>query len=320
MIRQYNDRFPGDVDGMVGLARVLRAQGHLVEALLAAQQAYEGDPFSANAYNEAELAMIGLDRYGDALKLEAQAGKLGVLPGRAGLPASYLAGKTSLLSDQTRAIEDSGPTHRSPSPAELAAYALYLDNSGNLNEGEHVWTRAVATAVTTPGLSSAGAYMLTQASLNRALAGDCSDAWPLLKMAHGLSQGPVAVFRGGMTAALCNKQDETEQAITALDQLRSNGLAATKYGPYELRAAMALSKRDSAQALQTLEEIEPQNDPSLLPYLRQLAYTASGNPRQAVDNLRAITDHRGAVYLSGISVYPQAMQDLDRTLGTARNR
>ncbi len=252
--------------------------------------------------------MIGLDRYGDALKLEAQAEKLGVLPGWAGLPASYLAGKTSLLSDQARPIEDSGPTHRSPSPAELAAYALYLDNSGKLDDGEHVWTRAVATAVTAPGLSSAGAYMLTQASL------------PLLKMTLGQSEGPVAVFHGGMTAALCNKQDETEQAITALEQFRSNGLAATKYGPFELKAAIALSKKDPAQALQMLEETDPQNDPSLLPYLRHLAYTASGNPRQAVDNLRAITDHRGAVYLSGISVYPQAAQYLDQALGIARNR
>ena len=162
--------------------------------------------------------------------------------------------------------------------------------------------------------------MLTQASLNRALAGDCSDALSLLKLAHDLPQGPVAVFRGGMTAALCNKQDETEQAIADLEQLRSNGLAATKYGPFELKAAMALSKKDPAQALQMLEEIDPQNDPSMLPYLRQLAYTESGNPRQAVDNLRTIMDHRGSVYLSGISVYPQATQDLDRALGTARNR
>jgi serine/threonine-protein kinase len=319
-IRQYNEQFPGDVDGMVGLARVLRAQGHLVEALLAAQQATEGDPLRSNAYTEAELAMIGLDRYTDALKVEAQASKLGVLPGRAGLPASYLAGKNDLLAGQMRAIEDSGPTHRSPSPAELAAYALYLDNSGKLDEGEHVWMRAVAAAVTAPGLSSAGAYMLTQAALNRALAGNCADAVSLLQMARGLARGPVAVFRGGMAAALCDRQDDTEQAIATLGQLRSNGLAATKYGPFELRAAVALSKKDPAQALQLLEEIEPQSDPSLLPYLRQLAYNASGNPQQAVNNLRAIMDHRGSVYLSGVSLYPQATQELDRALGSARVR
>jgi serine/threonine-protein kinase len=313
-IRQYNEQFPNDSDGMVGLARVLRAQGHLVESLLAAQQAYELDASRSSAYTEAELAMIGLDRYADVLKLEAQANKLGVLPGRAALPASYLAGKTDQLEEQTHSLENSGPTHRSPSPAELASYALYLDNAGNLNDGEQVWTRAVAAAVTAPGLSSAGAYMLAQASLNRALAGRCSDALPLLQMAHGLPQGPVAVFRGGMTNALCGRPEETEHAIAALDQMRSNGLASTKFGPFELKAATALAKKDPAQALQLLEEAEPV-DPSLLPYLRERAYTALGKPQQAADNLQAIADHRGAVYLSGMSLYSQVAQELARING-----
>ena len=313
-IRQYNEHFPNDSDGMVGFARVLRAQGHLVESLLAAQQAYELDASRSSAYTEAELAMIGLDRYADVLKLEAQANKLGVLPGRAALPASYLAGKTDQLEVQTRSLENNGPTHRSPSPAELASYALYLDNAGKLNDGEQVWTRAVAAAVTAPGLSSSGAYMLAQASLNRALAGHCSDALPLLQMAHGLPQGPVAVFRGGMANALCGKPEETEHAITALEQMRSNGLASTKFGPYELKAAMALSKKDSDQALQFLEEAEPV-DPSLLPYLRMKAYIASGKPQQATDNLQAIVDHRGAVYLSGMSLYSQALQEVARING-----
>ena len=311
-IRQYNEQFPGDTDGMVGLAHVLRLQGHLVEALLAAQQAYEEDSSRSSAYTEAELAMIGMDRYTDALKLEAQASKLGVLPGRAGLPASYLAEKNDLLEAQTRSLEDSGPTHRSPSPAELAAYALYLDNAGKLNEGEQAWTRAVATAVTVPGLSSAGAYMLAQSALNRALAGNCSDALELLQMAHGLPQGPIAVFRNGMANALCGRPDQAEQAIASLEQFRSNGLAAARFGPFELKAAIALTKKDPAQAIQLLEEAEP-SDPSLLPYLRQKAYTASGKSQQATDNLRAIADHRGAVYLSGVSIYSQAVRDLDHT-------
>jgi serine/threonine-protein kinase len=312
-IRQYNEQYPGDTDGMVGLAHVLRLQGHLVEALLAAQQAYEGDTSRSSAYIEAELAMIGMDRYADALKLEAQASKLGVLPGRAGLPASYLAEKKSLLEEQTHSLEDSGPTHRSPSPAELAAYALYLDNAGELNEGEHVWTRAVAAAVTAPELSSAGAYMLAQSALNRSLAGNCPDALALLQMARGLPQGPVAVFRTGMANALCGRTDQAEQAIASLEQFRSNGLAAARFGPFELKAAIALFQKDPAQAIQLLEEVEPV-DPSLLPYLRQKAYSASGKSQEATDNLHAIVDHRGAVYLSGVSIYSQAARDLDHSI------
>ncbi|MBS1799250.1 MAG: protein kinase [Acidobacteria bacterium] len=313
-IRQYNDQFPGNSDGMVGLASVLRAQAHLVESLLAAQQAYEQDPSRSSAYTEAQFAMIGLDRYADALKLAVQANKLGALPGRATLPASYLADKADILQEQARSIENSGPSHRSLSPAELAAYALYLDNVAKWAEAEQVWTRAVAAASTAPGLSSAAASMLAQAALNRALAGRCSDALPLLQMSHGRSQGPVAVFRAGMANALCGRIQESEKAIDSLDQIGSSGFSTAKSFPFELKAAIALSKKDPTQALQLLEEVDTV-DPSLLPYLRQRADVALGKPQQAADNLQSIADHRGAVYLSGVSLYGQAIQELARING-----
>ena len=49
---------------MLDLARVLCAEGHLPEALLAPQQTFGENPYLTAAYTEAELAMIGLDRYG----------------------------------------------------------------------------------------------------------------------------------------------------------------------------------------------------------------------------------------------------------------
>lgn len=309
-IRQFNDQFPGDAEGMVDLARVLRAQGHFVESLLAAQQAYEFDTFRSSAYTEAELDMIGLGRFLDALKLEQQSVALGIFPSRAGIPASYLAGRNDLLEQQTRAIEDSSLAHRSPTPAELAAFALSLDNSGKWDDSEQVWTRAAAMASTIPGLQSSSAYVLNQAALNRAIASKCPDALDLLKMNHAPSRGPVATFRGGMAAALCGHFDEAEQAINTLQQLRSSGLPVTHYGPFELKAAIAIKRKDPAQAIQMLEEVEAQSDPSLLPYLSALAYSESGRPQQAIQNLHSIADNRGMVYLSGITVYTQATSDL----------
>jgi serine/threonine-protein kinase len=312
-IRQFNDQFPNDPEGMLGLSRVLRAQGHLVESLLAAQQSYENDPFRGGAYVEAELDMIGLNRFLDALKLEQQAAALGVLPGRAGIPASYLANRTDLLDQQKHALEDQSTAHRSPTPGELAAFALALDNSGQWDEGEQLWTRAAATASTIPGLQSAGAYLLNQAALNRAIAGRCSEALDLLRMNSITSRGPTAAFRGGMSSALCGHADDTQQAIASLEGLRSNGLPVTHYGPFELRAALAIHGNDSDEALHLLDEVEAQNDPSLLPYLRSLAYSSAGDSQQAADNLRAIMDHQGAVYLSGVSVYPVATLQLAHT-------
>ncbi|WP_260705319.1 serine/threonine-protein kinase [Edaphobacter flagellatus] len=309
-IRQYNSHYPGDVDGLIALARVLHAQGHYVEALLAAQQAYNTDPTRADAYAEAEQAMIGLDRYNDALKLEAKATQLGVLSNRIGLIAAYLSrGNNTALEKEDVAASS---TSRPATPASLADYAFYLDNRGDLSAAEQRWTRAAAMAATIPGLSSASASMLTQAALNRALASRCNDAMPLLQMAHSLPQGPITIFRNGMTNALCSKQAAVEQAKAALANLRSNGFAGLAYGPLELQAAVDLSSKNYAQAIQTLEEIDAQNDPALLPYLLQLGYASSGKPQQAADNLRAITEHRGAVYLSGVSLYSQSLAALQK--------
>ena len=79
-IREFVARYPRDVDGMKGLALALRVQGLLPEALQAAERGYGEHPFDAETYAEAELAMIGMDRYDDALQLEAQAQHVGVLP------------------------------------------------------------------------------------------------------------------------------------------------------------------------------------------------------------------------------------------------
>jgi len=76
-IRQYVAKYPVDVEGKTELARVLRLQGYLPEALLEAQRGYEENPFDAEAYGEAELAMMGMDRYAGGLKVQAR--RMGVL-------------------------------------------------------------------------------------------------------------------------------------------------------------------------------------------------------------------------------------------------
>ncbi len=89
-IHNYIARFPLDVDGMKGGALVLRTQGDLLKALKMAQQGYGRDPFDAQTYAEAELAMIGIGRYDDVLKLEAEAKRFGILGSANVLTAGYL--------------------------------------------------------------------------------------------------------------------------------------------------------------------------------------------------------------------------------------
>jgi outer membrane PBP1 activator LpoA protein len=116
-----------------------------------------------------------------------------------------------------------------------------------------------------------------------------------------------------MAFALCGHFDAAEQAITTLEQLHANSLPVTHYGTVELRAAIAIGKKDPAKALNLLDKVELQSDPSLLPYLRSRAYAGLGEPQQIAENLRSIEDHRGAVYLTGISVYSQAKREYDQT-------
>ena len=308
-IHRYAEQYPRDIDGMVGLAKVMRAQGHLVEALLAAQQATGGNPFRADAYAEAELALIGLDRYDAALQLDSQARQLGVAPSGLRLAAAYLANRTDLITQETQALQEQTATHQQQLPAVLARYGSYLDNSGQMRSGDAIWRASNELA---PELSSARAYLLAQGALDRALAGDCASALNLIRESVGLSRGPAAQFRHGMAAALCGEHAETERSIAGLEQLGSGITPTVRYGPTELRAALMIADKSPAAALDLLAEVEPQDELLLLPYLRALAYAALGKPEQAIPYFEAVTTHRGAAFLSGTDVYSLAQLGLAR--------
>ena len=115
VMKQFKELYPRDLAGVLGLARVLRAQGHLPEALQAAQQVFSEDPYNSDAYSEAEIAMTGMDRFQGALQLQEQAQRLGVVPGGIRLAAAYLAGDAAELAQETAAIATPGAgTVRSP--------------------------------------------------------------------------------------------------------------------------------------------------------------------------------------------------------------
>ncbi len=180
-IRQYTERYPHDADGMAGLAHVLRAQGHLVEALLAAEQAYMYDRYAASAYDEAERAMIGLDRYDAALQLEKQARGLGVARSGNAMAAAYLAGKQDVFAEEIGSIKSEAARR---SYARLAEEGVYLDNTGRMTASAALWSRAADLSRQNPELASARAYMLAQSALDQALAARCSEAKELVKRAE----------------------------------------------------------------------------------------------------------------------------------------
>ena len=302
-IRQYTERYPHDAEGMAGLARVLRAQGHLVEALLAAEQAYGDNRYAAVAYDEAERAMIGLDRYDDALQLERQARSMGIARSGNAMAAAYLAGKQEVVAEEIASIKGDAASR---SYARLNEEVLYLDNTGRMATSAALWNTATKVPSERLELVSARAYMLAQRALDRALAGRCSAATELANESGSLPHGPLTGFHVGLTMGLCGDRAAAEAAILWLrDVFPQNTAVALRYVP-ELEAVAALSEKNTAKALEVLATIAPYEDGAIAPYLRGVAHMAEKQPSLATEDFQTVLAHRGMAFASGSNVYPMA--------------
>lgn len=318
VMRQFKELFPHDTARELGVARVLRAQGHLPEALQAAQQAYSDDPYNADGYAEAESAMVGMDRYQGALGLQEQAQRLGVRRSGYALAAAYLAGDKDALARQTAGIRSlsAGAAVQEPL-GQLAAYGLYLDNDGRLTSGAAFWRIAAANAAGATalrsGLAAAQRYLLAQAALDRALTHSCNEALIFAGETAKLQTGLVVIFNAGMAAALCGDKPGAERAIAVLKQNFPQSTAVTSYYVADLEGAMALEAKDPLGALAALSAAAPYDQISLTPYLRGLAHLGTGEAVLAVADFQTIVDHRGAAFVAGSNVYPMAQIGLARS-------
>jgi eukaryotic-like serine/threonine-protein kinase len=314
-IRQYVAKYPVDVEGMRGLARVLRLQGYLPEALQAAQQGYEMNPYDAETYTEAELAMIGMDRYDGALKLQAR--RMGVASSAGALTTGSQAAKNPADTDSSASAkkENVTLTTTSTEPATYAALdsqGLALDNAGRMAEGLELWRTAAANASQAAELGSTQASMLAQGALDRALTEDCTVALEMANEARSLPKGPIASFHAGMAAALCGDKTYADRTIAELQQSspRSTRVAQT-YVP-ELEAAAEIGVNEPAKALPILADVKVHDQMSLTPYLQGLAHAAVGQNALAIADFKAMLVHRGVALALGSNVYPMAEIGLAR--------
>lgn len=309
-IRDYMRRYPLDVDGMQGMALALRVQGHLPEALKMAQQGYTRDPFDAQTYAEAELAMIGMGRYDDALQLETEAKRVGVAGSANVLTAGYLSGRHNLENARLDAMQSAlaGGTLADMAQvtySEWNSYGLYLDNSGRLGEGSKLW-RAAATASAEQDLSGTQAYLLAQGALDRALAESCTAALQMADEVRNLPKGVIASFNAGMAAALCGDEPYAEKTIAALQRDFPRSTAVTQYYVPELHAAAAIGVNEPAKSIQTLSDLSKYDEISLAPYLRGMAHTAVGQQQSAIHDFKIVlARHGGTLTLQG-NAYPMA--------------
>ena len=322
-IHEFVARYPHDIDGMKGMARALRAQNLLPEALLAAEEGYSDHPFDAETYVEAELAMIGMDRYDSALQLEEQARRLGVMSGRNALIAGYLDGKEDVVAAQVGAIQNVAVGKAADAHATFAtlySFGVYLDNTGRMSEGLDVWKATRFGVSTAPDLASAQASMLAQGALNRALAESCTVALAMVNELKNQPKGLVASFNAGMAAALCGDQPYAEKTISALQQDYPRSTVVEQYYVPQLQAAAALGINQPAKAMRLLITPGKYDEIPLAPYLRGMTHAALGQMQDAISDFQAAQTHRGAAWILGSNVYPMAEIGMARAYAASHDK
>jgi serine/threonine protein kinase/tetratricopeptide (TPR) repeat protein len=301
IVRQLLASNPRDVGGLKGLSTVLRLQGRLQEALQAAEQAYAEDPWDVEAYADAELAMIGLDRYDAAIALQQQVNRMEPAVSSAGLIAAYLGGRQDQVDQDAMQLKPL----RGLTP-ELQAYALYLDNVGRLRQADAVWYGGVNQVRDDKFLASAAASLLAEAGLDRALTGDCGQALAMARDAAALPEGHNALFAGGLASALCGDAVTAQRAILELKRSYPQSTAVTGYFVADLTGAIALAGGDPAAAVEALRPAGAFDLVSVTPYLRGRSHVAMRQMELAIVDYQTILSHRGLAFLVGTNVYAMA--------------
>jgi eukaryotic-like serine/threonine-protein kinase len=324
IIRRYVQRYPLDVEGRKGLARVLRMEGNLQEAFHAAQQGYGDNPFDAEMYAEAELSMIEMNHYETALQLEAQAERVGVTRSGNALIEGYLVGKEDIVSAQVGTLQGAiaGPTVGSAAQAgyaELYRYGLYLDNTGSSEAGLEVWRTAAARAGSIPEFASTRSSMLAQGALDRALMESCTVALELVDEVKSLPKGPIASFNAGIAAALCGDQTYAEKVAGALQESYPQNTAVMQSLIPQLEAAAEIGINEPEKALDPLNGLESYDQVALIPYLRGMANAALGQMPAAILDFQTVLDHRGAAVTES-DAFPMAEMNVARAHAVNRDK
>lgn len=308
-IQKYVALSSRDAEGLSLLAQASRLSGYFPEALLAAQQGYGENPYHAAAYSEAELALIDLDRYDDALQLEAQAQRAGIASGENILATAFLAGKPGMVAKQAPTLLPAHPEQAANLP--LLSYGLYLDNTGQIATGTAFWNAAASTLATVPPLTSAPATLLAQSALDRALSEHCGEALTLAAQVERLDRGPLASFHAGAAAALCGDKPFADREASELQQRFPQNVAVTQHYLPELKAANFIGINEPSKALDLLLTIADNDQASLAPYLRGMAHAAVGQFPVAVVDFQNVLSHRGLDFAMG-NIYPMAEIGLAR--------
>jgi serine/threonine protein kinase/tetratricopeptide (TPR) repeat protein len=302
---------PQDSQSLTALATALRLEGHLSEALQTAEQGYTADPYNATAYEEAEDALIALDRYDAAYQLTLQEESAGLSRRSDALLPAYLDGKQDVVDDITSNIPEGRMEYR---PGWT--YGLYLDNEGHLAAGASLWRARAAQAAEIPSLRSAAPFLLAQGALDRALLDDCQSAVAMATEADrpaNFPPGRTTLFNLALADALCGDSGRAREIASELQQKYPNSFDMVGFYIADIEGALALRNHDASGALDALQPARAFDLVSLTPYLRGRAHMALHQDDVGVVDFQTILSHRGLTFAIGSDVYPAAQIALAQT-------
>lgn len=289
-----------DENATVLLARLDRLQNRFTDALSAAQMGLTFSPRSQALYTEAELALMALNRAPEAAALAQKASVEGLPQPSFGILTAYLAGNDA-----------EGASASSNSHVELGVLtsrSVLLDNTGDLADATQDWMQAADAVRGQSALGGAADALLARAALNRALAGDCTQALSLAQAVQAADAHDAdTAVRTGVAAGLCGDGALAESVEAVL----ANGLAPGIDLP-EVRTALAVGRGDAGLALQEAQALIGSDPILLAPYLRSQAHLIAAQPGAAVADLEEILAHRGEVVSAGTNLYPVAQLALAR--------
>jgi len=293
-----------DVPAQLAMVRTLRAAGQFKEAASLGQEDLRAGVRDGDLYRETELALVGLDRYDAALALEDTSSKQAVAHPEIVLQAAYLAGKE----ERVQAALTAAGKNAEDAVLLGAARAVYLDNIGELAEGQAEWSNAARAARVQPGMSGAGELMLAKAALNRALTGQCAAASQLARVAASRTgAGPAARADAALAGALCGDTETGGEPGGRVDDAR-------------VRAANSLVQGQPEAAAQALTEASGSSADPITLFLQGMAHLQAGGATAAVQDFKAIVQHRGATYCTGTDLYAAAQLKLARAFIEAGER
>jgi len=301
IIRQWVAANPHDGDALEKLARCLRLEGRVAEALQIAQQAIAEDPFNVDAYLQAENSLLGLDRYAAAAQMDAQVQKFGT--GRLGgaLITAYLENRTSDLDAALAGLQ--GPRTGYRADWNLG---IYLDNLGHLAAGADLWRSRAAAAAEVKGLQSAASFLLSQGAVDRALLGDCQGGLAMAREADAHPEGITAMFNVGMADALCGNSSRAQKLEDGLQEQYPQSFAVKGFYIADIKAGLALHDQDPTAALDLLTSARQYDLVSLTPVLRGRAHVALRQVQIGIVDFQTVLSHRGVPFIVGSVSYPVA--------------